>query len=327
MGTAWWRWGEGLCGGDGRYGPDGPGVGVLKALYDLRGIVTVLNTPFDAGDGLDLAGLRAHVRYALEAGVAGFLVPAMASEVGKLTEAECAALVEAVVDEVAGRARVIGGASSGDPAARLRRARHCVSAGCDGVLVSIPFVDAAQYRREVAAVADCGPPMLMLQDWDASGYGLPVPLVLELFETVDCFRCLKVEVAPAGVKYSELLAATGGRLHVSGGWAATQLIEGLDRGVHAFMPTGLHRGYCGVYRAHAAGRRGEARARFARLLPILAYSNQHLDISIHFFKRLLHAQGIYATARVREPILPFDATHERIAAELIAVAMEIESGG
>ena len=61
----------------------------------------------------------------------------------------------------------------------------------------------------------------------------------------------------------------------------------------------------------------EARTLFEQLLPILAFANQHLDISIHFFKRLLHRQGIYATERVREPILPFDAVHEKVAQELI----------
>ncbi len=53
------------------------------------------------------------------------------------------------------------------------------------------------------------------------------------------------------------------------------------------------------------------------MLPILAFSNQHLDISIHFFKRLLHRQGIYATAHVRAPSLPFDGVHEHEADELI----------
>ncbi|HOF41275.1 MAG TPA: dihydrodipicolinate synthase family protein, partial [Candidatus Hydrogenedentes bacterium] len=73
-------------------------------------------------------------------------------------------------------------------------------------------------------------------------------------------------------------------------------------------------------------RRAEARRLFEQILPVLAFSNQHLDISIHFFKRLLHAQGVYETARVREPILPFDAAHERIAAELIERALALEDG-
>jgi len=121
-----------------------------------------------------------------------------------------------------------------------------------------------------------------------------------------------------------LLEATQGRLHVSGGWAVMQMIEALDRGVHAFMPTGLHENlhphFCALPSQAAAMRH---RALFNRLLPVLAFSNQHLDISIHFFKRLLHRQGIYSTDRVRPPILPFDAHHARIADELITYALRL----
>jgi 4-hydroxy-tetrahydrodipicolinate synthase len=132
-----------------------------------------------------------------------------------------------------------------------------------------------------------------------------------------------VEVVPAGRKYTEVLEATDGRLHVSGGWAVMQMIEALDRGVHAFMPTALHEAYVRIYALHRMGCRDEARTLFNRLLPVLAFSNQHLDISLHFFKRLLHAQGIYATSAVREPVLPFDAYHERVAEELIAYAQNL----
>ena len=47
--------------------------------------------------------------------------------------------------------------------------------------------------------------------------------------------------------------------------------------------------------------------------------------SIHFFKRLLFAQGIYPTPAVRPPILPFDDTHARVAQELIGRACAIEA--
>jgi dihydrodipicolinate synthase/N-acetylneuraminate lyase len=101
------------------------------------------------------------------------------------------------------------------------------------------------------------------------------------------------------------------------------MIEALDRGVHAFLPTGLHELYVRIYRLYVQGRRREAETLFQRLLPILAFSNQHLDISVHFFKRLLHAEGTYATDRVRPPILPFDAVHRARADELIARARRL----
>ena len=106
-----------------------------------------------------------------------------------------------------------------------------------------------------------------------------------------------------------------------------QIIEALDRGVHAFMPTGMHELYTRIYDLHREGRRDEARLLFERLLPVLAFANQHLDISIHFFKRLLYVQGIFRTPRVRQPILPFDAIHEQHAARLIELAMELEQEG
>lgn len=75
----------------------------------------------------------------------------------------------------------------------------------------------------------------MLQDWDATGYGLPDCLILELFEQVDFFDCLEIETILSGVKYSRILEFTEGRLHVSGGWAVTQMMEGLRRDIHTFI--------------------------------------------------------------------------------------------
>ena len=296
----------------------------MKECLPLRGIVTVLNTPFTEAEALDLEALRRHVRKALAAGVAGFLVPAMASEVGQLSPAEREAFVNAVLSEAKGRATVIGGASAATGAERGRLARQLIAAGCDGVLVPIPYENDAQYLAAVREVDETRPPFLMLQDWDPQGYGVPVATLVRAFDTFESVRAVKVEVVPAGPKYSALLAATEGRLHVSGGWAVTQMIEGLDRGVQAFMPTALHSVYVRIYRLYTSGDREGARALFHRLLPVLAFANQHLDISIHFFKHLLFAQGIYPTARVRAPSRAFDPAQARIAEELIALACALE---
>ncbi|MBI4556746.1 MAG: dihydrodipicolinate synthase family protein [Candidatus Hydrogenedentes bacterium] len=294
-----------------------------KQLLELRGIVTVLNTPFTEDDRIDVPSLRKNVRLALAAGVAGFLVPAMAGEVDKLSEAERELLVQTVLAEVNGRVPVIGGASAPTEGARLRATESLIRLGCPGVLVSIPYENDRQYESAVRAVAELHPPFLMLQDWDSHGYGVPVPLIARLFQEIPEFRCLKIEVVPAGPKYTEVLEATQGRLHVSGGWAVMQMIEALDRGVHAFMPTGMHEIYTRIYDLYQRGNRDAAQSLFREVLPVLAFSNQHLDISIHFFKRLLHAQGIYTGPRVRPPIRPFDPVHEQTTRELIAYVQEL----
>lgn len=297
----------------------------MNPTTDLRGIITVLNTPFNTDNTLDLSGLARNVENAIQAGVAGFLVPAMASEVGALSEDERCAVVRCTIETARGRVPVIGGASAPDQAARMKAAARLRDLGCAGVLVSMAYTDDATYTRDVEALATLDPGFLMLQDWDASGYGLPVPLILRLFETVPAFKCLKVEVVPAGPKYTEVLQATGGELHVSGGWAVGQIIEGLDRGVHAFMPTGMHPIYTAIYQRYTRGERESARTLFEELLPVLAFSNQHLDISIYFFKRLLHAQGIYATDQVRSPTVTFDTIHQKIADDLIKRVIALEA--
>ena len=99
--------------------------------------------------------------------------------------------------------------------------------------------------------------------------------------------------------------------------ASIEMIEGLKRGVHAFMPTGMHHIYVNIYQLYEEGNHDEAENLFLKLLPVLTFSNQHLDISIHFYKRLLYKQGIYPTPNVREPILQFDSLHQEIADKLI----------
>jgi 4-hydroxy-tetrahydrodipicolinate synthase len=174
--------------------------------------------------------------------------------------------------------------------------------------------------------AAIGMPVLMIQDWDWSGPGMDVSLVREMFEKVPAFRCLKVEVRPAGPKYSAVIEATGGRLHVSGGWAADQMIESLDRGVDVIMPTAMTGLYRRVYESWHRGEVQEARAVFGSILPVLAFTRQHIDVSIHFYKRLYHRRGIFRTARTRRPAASYDSYHERQGDWLIGYLERLEAG-
>ena len=225
----------------------------MKELYPLRGIVTVLNTPFMKNGTIDLPGLERNVEEAIQAGVAGFLVPAMASEVYKLTFEERIAMVANVMREVEGRLPVIAGTGETD----LDRSKSLLKAymdlGCREVLFQIPYHNSKQFKTHFLKLAELGPEMIMLQDWKSDGYGLPDELILELFETVDSFRCLKIETVPAGAKYSSILALTNGRLNVSGGWAVGQMIVGVHRGVHAFMPSVLDWSYSARFQYFRAG--------------------------------------------------------------------------
>ena len=296
----------------------------MKQLFPLKGIVTVLNTPFTMNDSIDHKALKNNVNEALKAGVAGFLVPAMASEVYKLSVTERLKMVDTVLETVNDQVPVIAGAGETDLDKSKQILRSYLQQGCKNVLFQIPFKNETQFRGQFMELAALNPEMIMLQDWDASGYGLEDGLICDLFENVEAFKCLKIETVPAGIKYSRILELTEGKLNISGGWAISQMIEGLNRGVHAFMPTGMHFIYTSIYRLFEEGKSKEAENLFQQILPVLAFSNQHLDISIHFFKRLLFSQGIYPTPNVREPILPFDGIHQEIADKHIKFIMQLE---
>jgi len=297
----------------------------MKELFPLHGIVTVLNTPFTDGDKIDFHALKRNISEALDAGVVGFLAPAMASEVHKLTFDERLAIVDCVVQAAEGKVPVFAGTASTSLNESKDVLKSYLDLGCKHVLIQLPLLNEKQFKQDFVQLAECGPEIIMLQDWDAEGYGLPDHLIMELFETVPSFRCLKVETKAAGTKYSKMLELSNGTLNVSGGWAVNQMLEGLRRGVHTFMPTGMHWIYTKIFRDFHGGNQKEATALFNEILPILAFSNQYLDISIHFFKRLLWKQGIYPTPNIRQPILPFDAIHRDMADDLIQKVVEIES--
>ena len=300
----------------------------MKDLYPLSGVVAIPQTPFDDAGRIDFDGLARAVADRLAARVDGLLYPVVASEVARLTPDERRTASRAVLEEAAGRVPVIVGASADDAREARSMAEFGMRHGAAGVLVQTPVAllrDEPATLRFFRTVCEAPIAMLMIQDLEWGGPGLPIETIVRLFDELEPFRCIKVETSPAGPTYSAILAATGGRLNVSAGWAVPYLIEALDRGVHAVTPGGLHWVIVEIVRRYRGGDRAAARVLFDRLLPILGWQNQHIDISNQFLKLLAVRQGIFARAVLREPLVRFDRVHERIAAELIDEAMDLHA--
>jgi 4-hydroxy-tetrahydrodipicolinate synthase len=291
----------------------------------MRGIVPSLNTPFDEADRVDEAAVARLTERSVASGAAGLLVIAVAGEQASLSRAEKERVAWIVVEVTAGRIPVVVSVTSADTAESEALAGLARRAGADGICCQVPAgLAGAALDAALARIAAAGPDLLMIQDLDWGGGGLPIAEIARLFKILPTFRCLKVETVPAGPKYSRVLEATGGRLHVSGGWAVMQMPDALTRGVHAFMPTTLDPVYVAIYDAHRRGKVEAARALFERLLPIVAFSNQHIDVSIRFFKRLRHAEDLFATDRCRVPG-PLDAVQEAECERMIRRALDLQA--
>ncbi len=300
-----------------------------KDLYPLVGVVPIVNTPFTEKDTIDYASVERLIDQAVRDGVSGCIVPAVASEVGKLSDAERMTFAEEVIRAAANRIRVVVGVSDPDPARARRLAEHGVSAGADGILCAVPLAivdDGPAVKRYFHSIAQVDVPMLMIQDLHWSGYGMQLDVIRALWEEIPAFRCLKLETVPAGFKMTQLIEATRNRMPIGCGWSLSQFIEALDRGAHFFNTTAINKPFVHVYRLFHRNRRDEARELFHKFVPYLAFAHQHVDVSVHFYKRYCQRRGLFATDRVRQPSLPFDAYHRRVADELIDLVMAVEDG-
>jgi len=287
-------------------------MATLDPLVHLRGIVPSMNTPFLADGSVDAASIGRTVEAVLGAGVAGMLILAVAGETGSLTPAEKRLVAETTLRQVDARVPVIVGCSAATQDERLALAQMARALGAPAMLCQAP--DGLRGDDLVAAMqelAAAGPPVLMVQDLEFGGPGLGLDDIRLLRAQVPAFRCLKIEVALPGPKYTAVMEASQGRLHVSGGWAASQMMEALHRGVHAFIPTAMDTVYVAIHRLFTAGQHAAARELHGRLAPVLAFSNQHLDVSIRFFKHLRQREGLFSTAHCRPGVRALDAHQMR----------------
>jgi dihydrodipicolinate synthase/N-acetylneuraminate lyase len=294
-------------------------------LSQLRGIVPSLNTPFLADGAIDEASVRRLVEATVRAGCVGMLVLAVAGENRFLSFDERDRAGRIIAEVNAGRLPIIVNVTGADLAQSVALSGQARLIGADALCYQVdPRKAFSEVHSEIEQIADVGPEIVVVQDLDWTGEGLSLETIERLARHCPRFQAIKIETVLAGPKYSRVLAHFNGAMHVSGGWAAAQMIEGLARGVHAFMPTGMDHLYLRVSELFHAGQVDEARRAFERMLPILAFTQQHIDISIHFFKMLRQAQGVFSSARCRCPLV-LDPVHDRLAEDLVARTIALEA--
>ena len=84
------------------------------------------------------------------------------------------------------------------------------------------------------------------------------------------------------------------------------MIEALNRGVHALIPSTMEVIYNKIYNLYLENKIEASRRLFSQILPILSFTHQHIDISIKFSKMLRVEEGIFSTSICRKPIKNFD---------------------
>jgi len=171
----------------------------------VRGIVSVVQTPFETGGPVDWRSLRRLIEDAMEAGVDGFLAPAVASEVGHLSLWERQQIVETIAEVAGDTVPLIAGASAEEPEECRSMIEYAAAVGASACLVAVP---SGAYRtpwailpyfREV--MRDMTLP-LIVQDFELQGPGMSMATIRELKDNLPTLAGIKIETVPAGPKYT-----------------------------------------------------------------------------------------------------------------------------
>lgn len=206
----------------------------------LKGVLPIIQTPFDEQLKIDWQVLHSEVDWAFASGIDGF-GSGMVSEVRTLTPSERREYARRLVEFAAGRGPVFMSVTADDQQASLELARDAMEAGCDAVMAAPPLaesLDADGLYGYFSRLAEAVELTVIVQD--ASGYlGAPIPhsVYLNLLATFDPEKIVfKPEAPPNGPSISALRDATSGAARIFEGSGGVYLIDSMRRGVEGTMP-------------------------------------------------------------------------------------------
>jgi 2-keto-3-deoxy-L-arabinonate dehydratase len=299
----------------------------VSAIRPYSGIYPIAPTPFTASGDLDLDGQRRVLDCMIDQGVDGICVLANYSEQFLLTDGERATLVDLCLSHVAGRVPVIVTCSHFSTRIAAERARAAANAGAAMLMMMPPYhgaglrADENGILQHFAQVAEAARVPIMVQDAPLSGVSLSVPFLVRLAREVPAVGYFKVEVPGAAAKLRGLVEAGGAAiLGPFDGEESITLMADLDAGATGTMPSALLPDLIRpVLQHHRAGRRREAAAAYARILPLINFENR--QCGLRATKTVMAAGGVIRSDAVRHPL---EALHPATRAGLLELADELQ---
>jgi len=257
--------------------------------------------------------------------VDGLCILANYAEQFLLTDAERDTLTDVCLAHVAGRVPVIVTCSHFSTRIAAARGRRAAAGGAAMLMLMPPYhgtglrADEAGMLQHFAAVADAACIPLMIQDAPLSGVTLSIAFLVRLAHEVPAVRYFKIEMPGTAAKLRALIAAGGAA--IAGpldGEESITLMADLDAGATGTMPSAMLPDLIKpVLSHHAAGRRADAAAAYARILPLINYENR--QCGLRATKTVMKEGGVIGSDAVRHPL---DALHPATRAGLLELARE-----
>lgn len=284
----------------------------MSALLNeqVKGVYIIAATPFFDDDSIDFESIDTLTDFYLEKGVTGITILGMMGEAQKLSPEESQAVMNRVINRVAGRVPVVVGVSNRDLNKLVALSNSAMEAGAAGVMVA-PYdehnSDDAIYDYYVTVDKALNSKIPMIyQDF---------PLVTKAPVSVDCLMriirdipqivMLKHEDWPGLGKLSELRARSEkeGLRRISilcgngGLYLPQELTRGADGAMTGFAYPEMLVGVCDKF---ATGDIDGADDLFDQYLPVIKHEQQP-GYGLAVRKETLHRRGVITSAKVRTP--------------------------
>lgn len=286
------------------------------------GIWPVAPTPFHDDGTLDLEGMKRVLDCLIDMGVDGICILANFSEQFLISDAERETLTRLCLEHVAGRVPVIVTISAYATPIVVERAQFAKDLGADIVMMMPPYHGALmkgtaeQTFQQFAAVGEVGIP-IMVQDAPLSGVDLPVPLLVKMAREIEMLKLFKIECPQAAAKLRSLIAEGGDAIEGPfDGEEAITLLADLDAGATGTMTSAMIPDLIGpVVRDFLTGKRAEAIAGYARVLPAINHENR--QCGFRSAKAAMVAGRVIGSAFCRHPIPPLHPDTHAMLLELL----------
>jgi len=278
-------------------------------MSKISGIFNILATPFSADYALDFESLRRLVRFQMDLGAQGLTILGVMGEAAKLSVDERRAVMDTVVETVAGAIPIVVGTSHSNLSTCIALSEAAFAAGADGVMIAPPPMEDKSDPAILALYSEIaetisGP--IVVQDFPPVNDVIMSPEILaQIAEAIPNARYLKLEDPPLMQKI-DAIRQRSDKFEIFGGLGGMFLLEELGRGASGTM-TGFAftEILVAVYEAFKQERKDEAEAIFDKYLPLIRYENQPL-INLTIRKAFLQRRGAIANATPRPPFNPID---------------------
>jgi dihydrodipicolinate synthase/N-acetylneuraminate lyase len=274
------------------------------------GVFPIAPTPFNEDESLDLPGQQRVLDCMIDQGVDGICILANYSEQFLLTDKERNLLLELCLKHVAGRVPVIVTCSHFSTRVAVERAVRAEAAGAKMLMLMPPYHGAALRADEQGAfehfakIAEAISIPIMVQDAPLSGVALSVNLLARMAKELPLVSYFKIEMPGTADKLRALIAVSGGT--IAGpfdGEESITLMADLDAGATGTMPSAMLPDLIKpVLEQHLSGRRDEAAAQYARILPLINYENR--QCGLRATKAAMVEGGVIKSDTIRHPLPP-----------------------